>query len=184
MFDITSSKLLILGVVALIVIGPKDLPILLRTIGKYLGMMRRQANEFRAQFDDAMRETELEQLKKDVETLGREAESSMRDAEQAINSDINAVNADVEKAISTSGDAARIEPPVPHDALNGLLASPAEALPASALPAEPVPAEIAPAKAADVPHLAPVHADSLSPSATLAHSSHHAPKPHAVKSEV
>jgi sec-independent protein translocase protein TatB len=121
MFDITSSKLLILGVVALIVIGPKDLPILLRTIGKYMGLMRRQANEFRAQFDEAMRETELDQIKKDVENLGREAEATMRDAEHAINTDIKAVNADVENAISASGDAARIEPPVPHDALNGVL---------------------------------------------------------------
>jgi Tat protein translocase TatB subunit len=125
MFDITSSKLLILGVVALIVIGPKDLPILLRTIGKYMGMMRRQANEFRAQFDEAMRETELEQIKKDVENLGREAEASMRDAEHAIKTDLHVANADVENSIRAAGDAARIEPPVPHDALNGLLAEPA-----------------------------------------------------------
>ena len=56
MFDLTSSKLLILAVVALIVVGPKDFPALLRTIGRYMGMIRRQANEFRAQFDEAMRE--------------------------------------------------------------------------------------------------------------------------------
>ena len=56
MFDITSSKLLILAIVALIVVGPKDLPILLRTIGKYLGIIRRHAAEFRGQFDEAMRE--------------------------------------------------------------------------------------------------------------------------------
>ena len=60
MFDITSSKLLLLGIVALLVIGPKDLPVLLRTIGKYIGIIKRQAKEFRAQFDEAMRETELE----------------------------------------------------------------------------------------------------------------------------
>ena len=61
MFDITSSKLLILGIVALLVIGPKDLPALLRTIGKYMGIIKRHAAEFRAQFDEAMRESELEQ---------------------------------------------------------------------------------------------------------------------------
>ena len=54
MFDITSSKLLILGIVALLVIGPKDLPALLRTIGKYMGMIKRQAAEFRAQFDETL----------------------------------------------------------------------------------------------------------------------------------
>ena len=41
MFDLTSSKLLILGIIALLVVGPKDLPILLRTIGKYMGMIRK-----------------------------------------------------------------------------------------------------------------------------------------------
>ena len=65
MFDITSSKLLILGIVALLVIGPKDLPALLRTIGKYMGIVKRHAADFRAQFEDAIRESELDQLKKD-----------------------------------------------------------------------------------------------------------------------
>jgi sec-independent protein translocase protein TatB len=106
-----------------------------------MGLMRRQANEFRAQFDEAMRETELEQIKKDVENLGRDAEATMRDAEHAIHTDIKAVNADVEKAISASGDAARIEPPVPHDALNGVLS------------------EAAPSTHADQAH-ATVHADA------------------------
>ena len=78
MFDITSSKLLILGIVALLVIGPKDFPALLRTIGKYIGIIKRHAAEFRAQFDEAMRETELDQLKKDVEKIGRETEASLR----------------------------------------------------------------------------------------------------------
>ena len=66
MFDITSSKLLILAIVALLVVGPKDLPLLLRTIGKYMGVIRRHAAEFRAQFDEAVRDTELEQLKQDL----------------------------------------------------------------------------------------------------------------------
>ena len=52
MFDITSSKLLILAIVALIVVGPKDLPVLLRTVGKYLSIVRRHAADFRG-FPDA-----------------------------------------------------------------------------------------------------------------------------------
>lgn len=87
MFDITSSKLLILGIVALLVIGPKDLPALLRTIGKYIGIIKRQAAEFRAQFDEAMRESELADLKRDVESLGREAEQTMRAAEESVEKD-------------------------------------------------------------------------------------------------
>jgi sec-independent protein translocase protein TatB len=84
MFDITSSKLLILGIVALLVIGPKDLPALLRTIGKYMGIIKRQAAEFRAQFDEAMRESEIHELKKSVETIQQETETSMREATSSV----------------------------------------------------------------------------------------------------
>ena len=99
MFDITSSKLLLLGIVALIVIGPKDLPVLLRTIGKYVGIIRKQAAEFRAQFEEAVRESELDQLKKDVENLGAEAEASRREAERTVTTELDAAKAEVEQAI-------------------------------------------------------------------------------------
>lgn len=84
MFDIGWSELLVIGIVALIVVGPKDLPILLRTIGKYVGMIRRQAGEFRAQFDEAMRESELEQLKQEVTKLKSEAEGTLKSAERSV----------------------------------------------------------------------------------------------------
>src|SRR5215813_3951765 len=102
MFDITSSKLLILGIVALLVIGPKDLPALLRTIGKYVGMIKRQAAEFRAQFDEAMRESELADLKRDVESLGREAEQTMRAAEQSVEQDWAQAQTSVTAALDTN----------------------------------------------------------------------------------
>lgn len=105
MFDLTSSKLLILAVVALIVVGPKDLPALLRTVGRYMGMIRRQANEFRAQFEEAMRETELADLKKEVEDLGRETKSTLDEAGRTIEThmgdvaqEVNAGLAEVDKA--------------------------------------------------------------------------------------
>jgi len=101
MFDITSSKLLILGIVALLVIGPKDLPALLRTIGKYIGIIKRQAAEFRAQFDEAMRESELADLRKDVESLGREAEQTMRAAEQSVEKDWAQAQASVDAALDS-----------------------------------------------------------------------------------
>ena len=84
MFDLTSSKLLLLGIVALLVIGPKDFPVLLRTIGKYVGIIRGHAREFRAQFDEAMRDSELDQLKKDVEKIASETEASISDATRSI----------------------------------------------------------------------------------------------------
>jgi sec-independent protein translocase protein TatB len=110
MFDITSSKLLILGIVALLVIGPKDLPALLRTIGKYVGMIKRQAAEFRAQFDEAMRESELADLKRDVESLGQEAEQTMRAAEQSVERDWAQAQDSVSTALDSNAAAATTPP--------------------------------------------------------------------------
>ena len=99
MFDITSSKLLILGIVALLVIGPKDLPALLRTIGKYMGIIKRQAAEFRAQFDEAMRESELQELKKSVESIQQETEATMREATASVEKQLADARQDVDAAM-------------------------------------------------------------------------------------
>lgn len=114
MFDITSSKLLLLGIVALLVIGPKDFPALLRTIGKYVGIVRGHAKEFRAQFDEAMRESELADLKKDVENIARETEASLQATGQTVESSLN----EARQSIDTSIDTATKPPPDPfaHDA--------------------------------------------------------------------
>ncbi|MBM3490637.1 MAG: twin-arginine translocase subunit TatB [Alphaproteobacteria bacterium] len=69
MFDIGWSEMLLCAVVALVVIGPKDLPQALRALGRLLGKARATANEFRGQFDDLMRESELEELRKQADSL-------------------------------------------------------------------------------------------------------------------
>lgn len=76
MFDIGWTELLIIAVVAIIVVGPKDLPRMLRSLGRYAGQLRRTAGEFRSQFDEAIRESELDELR-----------STLQDA-----SDMNPVN--------------------------------------------------------------------------------------------
>ena len=101
MFDITSSKLLILAIVALLVVGPKDLPLLLRTIGKYMGVIRRHAAEFRAQFDEAVRETELEQLKQDLESVGQEMKSTIDEGVASIDRGIESAHLEVQKAVDS-----------------------------------------------------------------------------------
>ena len=63
MFDIGWTEILIIAVVAIIVVGPKDLPRMLRSLGRYAGQLRRTAGEFRSQFDDAVRESELDELR-------------------------------------------------------------------------------------------------------------------------
>ncbi len=57
MFDIGWSELLVIIVVAIVVVGPKDLPRLMGTFGRYAGKLRRAAAEFQRQFDEAMRDT-------------------------------------------------------------------------------------------------------------------------------
>jgi sec-independent protein translocase protein TatB len=64
MFDIGWSELVVIAVVALIAIGPKELPGVLRMVGQWMGKARRMASEFQGQFQEAMREAEMADLKK------------------------------------------------------------------------------------------------------------------------
>ena len=73
MFDIGWGELLLIGVVALIVIGPKELPGTLRTLGQWMGKLRRMASEFQGQFQEAMREAEMSDLKKHADDLNNAA---------------------------------------------------------------------------------------------------------------
>ncbi len=73
MFDISWSELLLIGIVALIVIGPKELPGALRTLGQWMTKIRRMASEFQGQFQDAMREAELAELKKEMDDMAAKA---------------------------------------------------------------------------------------------------------------
>jgi sec-independent protein translocase protein TatB len=135
MFDITSSKLFLLAIVALLVIGPKDFPVLLRTIGKYVGIIRGHAKEFRAQFDEAMRETEFAQLKKDMENIAQETEASLnatgREVEQTLNEAAKGMEASFDNPLAPVADT-----PAP-DAGANVDSAPAEPAP----PALPTPAE-------------------------------------------
>jgi sec-independent protein translocase protein TatB len=74
MFDISWGELLLIGVVALVVIGPKELPTVLRTLGQWMAKLRRMATEFQNQFHEAMREAEVADLKKQVEDMTSQAQ--------------------------------------------------------------------------------------------------------------
>jgi sec-independent protein translocase protein TatB len=128
MFDITSSKLLLLGIVALLVIGPKDFPALLRTIGKYVGIIRGHAKDFRAQFDEAMRESELDQLKKDVENIANETEASFSDAGRSVDQTLD----EARRTMDAPADlmSTPLPDPMAHDA-NGLPIAPPDPAPAA-----------------------------------------------------
>jgi len=75
MFDIGWSELLVIVVVAIVVVGPKELPRLMGTFGRYAGKLRRAAGDFQRQFDEAMRDSEVAEVKKAMETVRAEAAS-------------------------------------------------------------------------------------------------------------
>lgn len=81
-------EILVIGLVALLVVGPKDLPMLMRKVGQFVAKARGMANEFRASFDEMARQSELDDLRKEVEALrtgqgmhplGADAEAAFKD---------------------------------------------------------------------------------------------------------
>jgi sec-independent protein translocase protein TatB len=75
MFDFGYGELLVIGIAALIFIGPKELPGVLRALGQWMAKIRRMAGEFQNQFQEAMREAELADLKKEVDDMASQAAS-------------------------------------------------------------------------------------------------------------
>jgi sec-independent protein translocase protein TatB len=69
MFDIGWTELVLVAVVAVVVIGPKDLPRAMRFVGQWVGKMKRMSREFQNQFNEALRETELDSVRKDIEKI-------------------------------------------------------------------------------------------------------------------
>jgi sec-independent protein translocase protein TatB len=69
MFDIGWGELVVIGIVALIAIGPKELPTVLRSLAQWMAKIRRMAAEFQGQFQEALREAEVADLKKQAEDL-------------------------------------------------------------------------------------------------------------------
>lgn len=80
MFDIAWYEIMVIGVVALIVIGPKELPELLHTLGVWMGRMRSYASEFRSHFDELVREAEMKKMREqwNNDVLAKEAQDIQR----------------------------------------------------------------------------------------------------------
>ncbi|MEO0618454.1 MAG: Sec-independent protein translocase protein TatB [Pseudomonadota bacterium] len=98
MFDLGWSEMLIIAVVAIIVVGPKDLPRMLRTIGKFVGQAKRMASEFTSQFNDAVRDSELDDLRKDLNEVTKV--DPLEDLRRTMNHDIGAIDRDLQETIS------------------------------------------------------------------------------------
>jgi sec-independent protein translocase protein TatB len=79
MFDIGWSEILVIAVVAVVVVGPKELPRMLRSFGKTMGTVRRMSNDFKRQFDEALREAEREAGLEDTKKQLQEATKPLSD---------------------------------------------------------------------------------------------------------
>ena len=131
MFDISWGELLLIGVVALVFIGPKELPTVLRTLGQWMAKLRRMANEFQNQFHEAMREAEMADLKKQVDDLTTTAHSYANfDPVSEVRRELDNTQQQIESAI---------EKPAEPTTSPAVSAAPASEAPASAPSAEPTP---------------------------------------------
>jgi sec-independent protein translocase protein TatB len=156
MFDIGWSEFVVIAVVALIAIGPKELPGVLRMIGQWMGKARKMASEFQGQFQEAMREAEMADLKKSFDevkeaatgfTSGNIMTSLQKDVSDALLID-KPVDAQVASAIDAPVTPTTPEAPTPetfveaetHSAVSEPLAITSEVQP------QPTPQDVAPAQ--------------------------------------
>ena len=114
MFDIGWSEIAVIAVVALIAIGPKELPGVLRMVGQWMGKARKMAAEFQGQFQEAMREAEMADLKKSFDevkeaasgfTSGNLMTSLEKDVSKALDIDV------LDKPAASAADMPAVEPP-------------------------------------------------------------------------
>ncbi|HUC51862.1 MAG TPA: Sec-independent protein translocase protein TatB [Xanthobacteraceae bacterium] len=169
MFDISWTEFLLIGIVALVFIGPKELPGVMRTLGQYTRKIRSMAAEFQGQFQEAMREAEMADLKKSVDDLASDIKNY--DPLKSAREDVEAIGRDLNKDIENkpldllkpqeqsdasprdSTEPPKIEPVVAEPAgVEPVIAQPSAPAPAP----EPLPlaAEAAPAAALPEPAIA------------------------------
>lgn len=104
------SEILLLGLAALIIVGPKDLPMMMRRVGQFVGKGRAMAREFQAAFEDIARQSELDELRKEIEDLKRE--NTMQQAQD----DLAAFEADVNSAVMEKSPTPPASDPKPKGA--------------------------------------------------------------------
>lgn len=122
MFDISFTELMVIGVIALITIGPERLPKVARTLGHLMGRAQRYVNDVKS---DIQREIELDELRKfkdEIDHAATDVQSSLRNTENAVRSTLDETARDASSGLSTipssDADAQRIAPPAPpSDAL-------------------------------------------------------------------
>jgi sec-independent protein translocase protein TatB len=165
MFDISWTEFLLIGVVALIVIGPKELPAVMRTFGQYTRKIRSMAADFQGQFQEAMREAEMLDLKKQVDDIAEDF--TKLDPLKNVRENVASIGKDLQTSLDLPAAAKPDEPAVAEptadaaDTVAPALPEPGAPLPlmvtstpepaAQDAPREPVAAEAARPMAAPTP---------------------------------
>ena len=93
MFDMGWSELLLVAVLAIVFVGPKDLPKVMRTVGQYVAKMRAMVREFQNSFEDLARESELEELRKQVAEMRETAMKPLADLQRSVSISPDELNA-------------------------------------------------------------------------------------------
>jgi len=148
MFDISWSEFLLIGVVALIFIGPKELPGVLRTLGQYTRKVRSMAADFQSQFQEAMREAEMADLKKEVDAMAKDIKDF--DPLKDVKSDVEAMSRDIERSLEAPAAATSSAETSSAETPGAAESAASDAVPAiEAAPATPVESDaLAPASGA------------------------------------
>ena len=153
MFGIDSSELLLIAIVALVVIGPKELPGLLRTWGKWMAQMRGMASEFRGHVDEMVRQSDLDEVKKQL-TASSGLDLQSLDPTKEIRSHIEQGMAEGEKAIAEGKSVFDNPLAEPESAPQIAVETPPETppeTPAETAPAAPETPSVVTAEAAPMP---------------------------------
>jgi len=106
--DVGGLEWLIIAVVALVVIGPKDLPVMMRKVGQFMAKLRGMASEFRASFDEMARQSELDELRKEVEAMRRGQFADLASHDEAMRSTVG----EIEQSLSEVG--VQLHPPMSY----------------------------------------------------------------------
>lgn len=138
MLEVGWSEILVIAIILIVVVGPKDLPAMMRTFGKMMGRVRTMANEFRGQFDEAMREAELDDVRKGLSEVNKyNPANSLRDAMNPIRQLGQDIKSDLQKASDVSAKP-KVDEGVPVTELASDPVIDPEPAPAATTPAKPM----------------------------------------------
>ena len=113
MFDIAFSELLLIGVVALVVIGPERLPKVARTMGHLFGRLQRYVSQVKADINREMELSELSKVKSEFEGAARDFQRDIESKVQEAERDIQEVESDIDRQLRNDGSATPTQTPAP-----------------------------------------------------------------------